>query len=55
MSAALIALVAEENLLTSEDSLAQTERDVALELSELYKALGGGWQRASRRSPVGSD
>ena len=43
----LTVLVAEENLLTSQDSLARTERDVALALIALYKALGGGWQVAS--------
>ena len=43
----LTVLVAEENLLTSQDSLAQTQRDVALELIALYKALGGGWEVAS--------
>jgi outer membrane protein, multidrug efflux system len=42
----LTVLVAEETLFTAQDSLAQSERDVALELIALYKALGGGWQVA---------
>jgi hypothetical protein len=37
-------LVAEQSVFTSQDSLAQTERDVALELVALYKAVGGGWE-----------
>jgi len=40
----LTVLVAEEQLLTSQDSLAQTERDAALSLIALYKAVGGGWE-----------
>src|SRR5437763_794008 len=40
----LTVLVAEESLFTSQDTLAQTERDVALELVALYKAVGGGWE-----------
>src|SRR5438309_3271980 len=43
----LTVLVAEESLFTSQDSLAQTQRDVALELVALYKAVGGGWEAAS--------
>jgi outer membrane protein TolC len=39
----LTVLVAEQSVFTSQDSLAQTERDVALTLVSLYKALGGGW------------
>jgi NodT family efflux transporter outer membrane factor (OMF) lipoprotein len=39
-------LVAEENLFTTQDTLAQAERDVALQLIALYKALGGGWEVA---------
>jgi outer membrane protein, multidrug efflux system len=42
----LTVLVAEENLLTTQDSLAQSEREVALQLIALYKALGGGWELA---------
>src|SRR2546429_675645 len=40
----LTVLVAEESLFTSQDTLAQTQRDVALELVALYKAVGGGWE-----------
>ncbi len=43
----LTVLVAEESLFTSQDTLAQTQRDVALELVALYKAVGGGWEAAS--------
>jgi multidrug efflux system outer membrane protein len=42
----LTVLVAQVNLLDTQDALAQTERDVALELIALYKALGGGWEVA---------
>jgi outer membrane protein, multidrug efflux system len=40
----LTVLVADETLFTAQDSLAQSERNVALQLIALYKALGGGWQ-----------
>jgi len=47
--------VAEESLFTSQDTLAQTERDVALELVALYKAVGGGWEAgATAREASGS-
>jgi len=39
----LTVLVADQSVFNSQDSLAQTERDVALELVALYKAVGGGW------------
>ncbi|MGE3498107.1 MAG: hypothetical protein AB7N53_09440 [Candidatus Binatia bacterium] len=39
--------MAEQNVLTSQDTLAQTERDVALALVSLYKAVGGGWETAA--------
>ncbi|HZO08469.1 MAG TPA: TolC family protein, partial [Myxococcota bacterium] len=42
----LTVLVAQVNLLTTQDALAQTEREVALQLIALYKALGGGWELA---------
>src|SRR5439155_691825 len=42
----LTVLVAEESLFTSQDTLAQTQRDVALQLVALYKAVGGGWEAA---------
>ena len=46
----LTVLVAEQSLLTSQDSLAQSERDVALELVALYKAVGGGWEGVATTS-----
>ena len=42
----LTVLVAEQSVFTSQDTLAQTERDVALEVVALYKAVGGGWDAA---------
>jgi outer membrane protein, multidrug efflux system len=53
----LTVLVAEQSLFTSQDTLAQSERDVALELVALYKAVGGGWEAAApaqERSTSGS-
>jgi NodT family efflux transporter outer membrane factor (OMF) lipoprotein len=44
-------LVVEENVFTSQDTLAQTERDVALDLVALYKAVGGGWDTAAATGP----
>jgi multidrug efflux system outer membrane protein len=43
----LTVLVAEQNVFSSQDTLAQTERDVALQLVALYKAVGGGWEAAA--------
>lgn len=37
-------LDAERSLYNTQDSLAQSDRDVALNLVALYKALGGGWE-----------
>jgi len=48
----LTVLVAEQSVFTSQDSLAQTERDVALELVALYKAVGGGWEAAGTARDV---
>lgn len=42
----LSVLQAQFNLFASQDALAQSERDIALDLVALYKALGGGWQSA---------
>jgi NodT family efflux transporter outer membrane factor (OMF) lipoprotein len=42
----LSVLIAEQSLFTSQDAAAQSERDVALDLVALYKAVGGGWQVA---------
>jgi multidrug efflux system outer membrane protein len=52
----LTVLVAEQSLLTSQDALAQSERDVALELVALYKAVGGGWEgmTTSQARPPGA-
>ena len=43
----LTVLVAEQSVFTSQDTLAQTKRDVALQLVALYKAVGGGWEAAA--------
>ena len=48
----LTVLVAEQSVFTSQDTLAQTERDVALELVALYKAVGGGWEAAGTARQV---
>ena len=48
----LTVLVAEQSVFTSQDTLAQTERDVALELVALYKAVGGGWDAAGTAREV---
>jgi NodT family efflux transporter outer membrane factor (OMF) lipoprotein len=40
----LTVLVAEQSLFTSQDTLAQSRRDLALDLVALYKAVGGGWE-----------
>ena len=42
----LSVLQAQFNLFTSQDALAQSEGDIALDLVALYKALGGGWEPA---------
>jgi hypothetical protein len=44
----LTVLVAEESLFTSQDTLAQTRRDVVLQLVALYKAVGGGWEATAQ-------
>jgi NodT family efflux transporter outer membrane factor (OMF) lipoprotein len=41
----LNALVADTSLFDAELNLAQTKRNELLSLAQLYKALGGGWQR----------
>ena len=48
----LTVLVAEQAVFTSQDTLAQTERDVALQLVALYKAVGGGWEAAGTAREV---
>jgi len=42
---------AQENLLRSEDTVTQSQADVALRLVDLYRALGGGWQLAENQRP----
>lgn len=39
-------LDSERSLFTAQDSLVQSDQSVALDLVQLYKALGGGWQVA---------
>ena len=40
----LSVLVAEQTLLSSQDSLVQSDRQVGTDVVALYKALGGGWE-----------
>jgi outer membrane protein TolC len=42
-------LSAQRSLLSSEDALVRSERNVAANLVALYKALGGGWENAEGR------
>ena len=42
----LSVLVAEQSLLSSQDSLVQSDRAVGTDVVALYKALGGGWEVA---------
>jgi len=51
----LTVLVAEQSVFTSQDTLAQTERDVALELVALYKTVGGGWEATGREERRGNE
>jgi outer membrane protein TolC len=37
-------LGAERSLYTTEDAFVQSQRNIALDLVALYKALGGGWE-----------
>ncbi|MGF6900238.1 efflux transporter outer membrane subunit [Paraburkholderia sp. GAS348] len=46
----LSVLDAERSLYAADDKLAQSDRDTALALVALYKALGGGWQEAADAS-----
>jgi multidrug efflux system outer membrane protein len=41
-------LIAEQSLSSADDRLAQSERDAALALIAINKALGGGWQSAEQ-------
>jgi outer membrane protein, multidrug efflux system len=38
-------LTAQRNLYSTEDALAQSDRNIAADLIALYKALGGGWEK----------
>ena len=51
----LTVLVAEQSVFTSQDTLAQTERDVALQLVALYKAVGGGWEATGQEERRGNE
>jgi len=42
----LSVLIAQRSLFASQDSLVQSERNVATDLVAVYKALGGGWEFA---------
>jgi NodT family efflux transporter outer membrane factor (OMF) lipoprotein len=46
----LTVLDAERSLYSSEDALAQSDRNIAADLVALYKALGGGWEVAANQS-----
>jgi outer membrane protein TolC len=46
-------LIAQRSLFTTEDALAQSTRTVDTNLIALYKALGGGWEKAGP-SPEGA-
>ena len=50
----LTVLVAEQSVFTSQDTLAQTKRDVALQLVALYKAVGGGWEATATQEASAS-
>jgi outer membrane protein, multidrug efflux system len=43
-------IVAQRSLLTSEDAMVQSTRNLAMDLIALYKALGGGWENADLAS-----
>jgi NodT family efflux transporter outer membrane factor (OMF) lipoprotein len=43
-------LDSQRSLYASQDALAQSDRDVALNLVALYKALGGGWEGVSQQA-----
>jgi multidrug efflux system outer membrane protein len=47
----LSVLQAQLNLFTSQDQLAQTQRDMALDVIGLYKSLGGGWEAGPNEMP----
>jgi NodT family efflux transporter outer membrane factor (OMF) lipoprotein len=45
-------LDSERSLYTSEDDLVQSDQTVSLNLVQLYKALGGGWQTVTNLTPT---
>lgn len=47
-------LISERALLTLQDNLALSDGTVTADLVRLYKALGGGWERAIERAETGS-
>jgi multidrug efflux system outer membrane protein len=53
LSAYFEVLDAMEQLLTAENSLAQTRRDRLVALAQFYKALGGGWQGSDAATGAG--
>jgi len=46
-------LDSERSLYTTQDELVQSDQTVSLNLVQLYKALGGGWQADKTNSPAG--
>ena len=44
-------LDSETSLYTAQDSLVQSDQTVSLDLVQLYKALGGGWQNETNSAP----
>ncbi|HUZ07060.1 MAG TPA: TolC family protein, partial [Candidatus Paceibacterota bacterium] len=45
-------LDSERSLFAAQDALVQSDQTIALNLVQLYKALGGGWQSAPPSGPV---
>ncbi len=45
-------LTAQRSLISSEDALVQSDRNIAADLVSLYKALGGGWPMPSAEGPT---
>jgi outer membrane protein TolC len=46
-------LVAQRSLFAAEDALAQSNRNIAVDLIALYKALGGGWEEVPSEARAG--
>ncbi len=44
-------LTAQRDLYSNEDALTQSDRNIDTDLVALYKALGGGWQKAASPTP----